>query len=317
MHLGDREVRAGLTAGVTTYAIWGFFPLYFVLLREVGAVEILAHRVLWAAVTMVLVIVVTREWASIMRVFTTRRALVTLSAASLFIGIVWLFYGYGALTGRAVDVALGYFVCPLVTVVLAVLVHRETLRPAQWVAAAMGAVAVVVVTVGHGRFPWISCVIAVAFALYSLAKNRVRGITATTGLAVESAMLLPLCIAVMVWLSLSGTAVFGAGGWGATDLWLVLSGPVTVVPLLLFAYAASRMPLSTLGNLQYLNPAIQLAVAVVFLREEMPAARWMGFALVWAALAILLVDAAAHRRVRSARRAREGPERSGVDRLVE
>lgn len=295
MDRSDR--RDGLVAGLASYVAWGFFPLYFVLLRGVDPAEILAHRVVWAVLALLGVVAVRREWAALRRVLEDRRAVARLALASVFIGAVWFVYGYGALTGRAVDVALGYFICPLVTVLLAVAVQGERLRPAQWASAAVGGSAVVVVTAGHGRFPWISVVVALAFGLYSLVKNRVgRDVTATVGLTVESVLLVPLSVAVAAWLYAAGRATFAVGGLGATDLWLVLSGPITVLPLLLFAAAAGRLALSMLGNLQYLNPVLQLLAGVLVLREDMPAARWAGFALVWVALGILVVDAARERR---------------------
>jgi chloramphenicol-sensitive protein RarD len=291
-----KDRRDGLVAGLASYVIWGFFPLYFILLRGVDPMEILLHRVLWASVVMLGVIAVARDWAALKQVLTDRRARNGLGLASLFIGVVWFFYGYGALTGRAIDVALGYFLCPLVTVVLAVTVQGERLRRAQWISAAIGAAAVVVVTIGYGRFPWISCIIAAAFGLYSLAKNRVgRGVKATVGLTVESILLLPVTAVMMVWAYATHRATFAVEGLGTTELWLMLTGPMTVLPLLLFALAASRLPLSTVGNLQYLNPALQLVAGVLVLQEEMPPARWLGFGLVWLALAVLVVDASMRR----------------------
>lgn len=293
--------RDGLAAGLASYAMWGFFPLYFILLGGVHPLEILAQRVVWAALVMVAVIVVARQTATLRQTFQDRSARTTLVLAAALIGIVWFFYGYGALTQRSLDVALGYFVCPLVTVLLAVVLRRERLRAAQWTSAAIGTLAVVVITTGHGRFPWLSIVIAVAFGLYSYAKNSLPAdLSATVGLTLESVLLVPVSVLLMVWLYGAGRATFAVDGLEATDLWLILSGPLTVLPLLLFARAASRLPLSMIGNLQYLNPALQLVAGVLVLREDMPATRWAGFALVWVALAVLVVDAAVARR-RSAR----------------
>ena len=287
-----RSRRTGLGAGLASYVMWGFFPLYFVLLQTVEAMEILIHRVLWASVVMMGVITFRREWSSLRQVMSNRRSRNSLGLASLLIGVVWFFYGYGALTGRAVDVALGYFICPLVTVVLAVMIEREHVRTVQWFSAAIGASAVVVVTVGHGRFPWISCIIAVAFGLYSLVKSRVgREVNVKVGLTIESAFLLPVAGMAMAWMYATNQATFLAGAPDVTDLWLVLSGPMTVLPLLLFALAAARLPLSTVGSLQYLNPALQFIAGVFILKEEMPLARWLGFGLIWLALAVLVLEA--------------------------
>jgi chloramphenicol-sensitive protein RarD len=286
-----KDRRDGLAAGLFSYVAWGAFPLYLVLLWDVHALEIVAQRVVWAAVAMIVIVAVTRRRTELLRVLGDRDSRNRLALASVLIGVVWFFYGYGALTGRAVDVALGYFVCPLVTVLLAVTVNRERLRPAQWVSAGIGALAVVVVTVGYGTFPWIAGAVAVAFGLYSLVKNRVgRAVSATVGLTVETLLLLPLAAVTILVMTATGHATFAVGGLDRTDLFLVLFGPVTVFPLLLFAVAANRLPLSLLGNLQYLNPALQLVSAVLVLQEEMPLARWIGFALVWVSLVVLVVD---------------------------
>lgn len=288
-----KDRRDGLAAGLLSYVVWGFFPLYLLLVWDVHALEVVAHRVVWAAAVMIVIIAVTRQRTALLRVLADRDSRNRLALASVLIGVVWFFYAYGALTGRAVDVALGYFICPLVTVLLAVTVNRERLRPAQWVSAGIGALAVVVVTVGFGTVPWISGVVAVAFGLYSLVKNRVgRGVSPSVGLTVESMLLVPLAAIVIVAMSLTGTATFAVDGLDTTDLFLVLSGPMTVFPLLLFAAAANRLPLSLLGNLQYLNPALQLVSAVLVLQEDMPLARWAGFALVWVSLGVLVLDGA-------------------------
>ncbi|MCK6210732.1 EamA family transporter RarD [Georgenia sp. EYE_87] len=288
-----KDRRDGLAAALVSYVTWGFFPLYLLLVWDVHALEVVAHRVVWAAALMLVIVAVTRQRTALLRVLADRSSRHLLGLASLLIGVVWFFYAYGALTSRAVDVALGYFVCPLVTVLLAVTVNRERLRPAQWVSAGVGAVAVLVVTLGYGSFPWISVVVAVAFGLYSLVKNRVgRGVSPSVGLTVESMLLVPLAAIVIVAMSMTGTATFAVSGLDATDLFLVLSGPMTMFPLLLFAAAANRLPLSLLGNLQYLNPALQLVSAVLVLQEDMPLARWVGFALVWVSLLVLVVDGA-------------------------
>jgi chloramphenicol-sensitive protein RarD len=288
-----KDRRDGLLAGLVSYVTWGFFPLYLILLWEVHPLEIVAHRVVWAVAVMFVIVALTRQWGALLRALSDRASRNRLGLASALIGVVWFFYAYGALTGRAVDVALGYFICPLVTILLAVVVNRERLRPAQWVSAAIGALAVVVVSVGYGKLPWISVTVALAFGLYSLVKNRVgRGVSATVGMTVESLLLVPFAAVTIVAMSLTGTATFAVDGLDATDLFLVLSGPMTMFPLLTFAAAANRLPLSLLGNLQYLNPALQLVSAVLVLQEDMPLARWIGFALVWVSLVVLVVDGA-------------------------
>lgn len=298
--------RSGLSAGIASYVIWGFFPVYFVLLEGIDPAEVLSHRVFWAAVVLTVVIVATKQWAPLREAIRERRSRKALGLSAVFVGVMWFFYGYGVLTERALDVALGYFMCPVITVVLAVTVKGERPRMAQWVATGIGAVAIGVVTIGVGRFPWISCVIAIAFGLYGLAKNRLdRNVSATVGLAAETYFLLPVVCAVLVWLHTNNRASFAVDGFGATEFWLVLSGPVTLLPLFFFAVAAARLQLSILGNLQYLNPALQVLVGVLILQEEMPLARLVGFGLIWLALSVLMVDAIYNR-------ARKQPPATGV-----
>ncbi|MCG2623685.1 EamA family transporter RarD [Arthrobacter sp. I2-34] len=292
MHKSGNVRRGGLAIGLATYAIWGFFPLYFILLRGVHPLEILIHRVLWASVVMLGGLALAGQWSSLRHAFMDRWTRRRLCLASVLIGAVWFFYGYGALTGRAVDVALGYFICPLITVTLAVLIQGERLRPTQWISVALGTSAVAVVAIGYGTFPWIACVIAISFGFYSLVKNQVGpDVNAAAGMTIESVFLLPAVGLLFVWMNTTQQTTFMVSAPDSTDLWLILSGPMTVVPLLLFAMAASRLPLSLLGNLQYLNPVLQLLAAVLFLHEAMPPARWAGFVLVWLALMCLVLDA--------------------------
>lgn len=308
------NVRGGdLAIGLATYAIWGFFPLYFILLRGIDPMEILIHRVLWASAVMLVGLTLVGQWSSLRTSLVDGRTLRRLFLASVFIGVVWFFYGYGALTGRAVDVALGYFICPLITVTLAVLIQGERLRPAQWISVAFGTSAVVVVAIGYGTFPWIACVIAIAFGFYSLVKNQIGpDVKAVAGMTIESVFLLPAVGMLLVWMNTKQQTTFMVDGPDWTDLWLILSGPMTVLPLLLFAMAASRLPLSLLGNLQYLNPVLQLLAAVIFLQEAMPPARWAGFVLVWVALMCLVLDA--YRVRRAAKNPSKGPSQRSLKR---
>lgn len=297
--LAPQLSTTGLSAGAASYLIWGFFPLYFVLLDGVDPLEVAAHRVIWAAVALVGVVAITRSWSGVRKTFRDAPNRRRLLLAAALIGIVWFVYGYGALTGRAVDVALGYFMCPLVTLALALVVNKERISQLQAISAGVVLAGVLVVTLGYGRFPWIAVVIAVSFGGYSLVKNRVsRSVSATTGLSVETAFLLPVAVLGAAALTLRGEHSFLAHGFAWSDLWLIISGPMTVVPLLLFGLAAQRLPLALLGNVQYLNPALQLFSGVVLLREEMPVARWIGFALVWVALALVVWDATRARRTR-------------------
>lgn len=287
---GPTTSARGVALGLGAYLLWGVLPLYFPLLSPAGPVEIIAHRVVWSLVLCALLLTVTRGWSAVTAAVRSRRTLGTLALAAALVAVNWLVFVHGVLTGHTVDAALGYYINPLVTVALAVVVLGERLRPVQWAAVGAGAAAVLVITAGMGRFPWVAVTLATTFGLYGLIKNRVgRTVPAVAGLAVETAVLSPLALAYLVALGAAGTGTWGQQGTAQT-LALVGSGVVTAVPLLLFSAAARRIPLSVVGLLQYVAPTLQLVIGVVVLGEAMPAARWWGFALVWGALVLLGVD---------------------------
>ncbi|WP_426593067.1 EamA family transporter RarD [Cellulomonas sp. McL0617] len=280
----------GLAAGVGAYVLWGVLPLYFPLLAPATPVEIVAHRVVWSLLFCCLLLSATHGWAAFGRVLRTRRILGLLALAAVLLAINWITFVYGIQADRVVDDALGYFINPLFTVTLAVVVLRERLRPLQLVALAFGALAVVVITVGYGRLPWIALVLAASFGTYGLIKNRVgRTVEAIPGLAVETLVLAPLALGYLLWLGTTGDGTFAAQGPGHA-LVVASAGVVTAVPLLLFGSAARRLPLSMVGLLQYITPMLQFLIGVVVLHEDMPLARWWGFALVWVAIVLLTVD---------------------------
>lgn len=284
--------RRGLAGGIGAYALWGLLPLYFPLMQPAGAVEIIAHRIVWSLAFCALLLGVTRGWRPFLTVLRSGRTLALLTAAALLLAVNWLVFVYGVLTDQVVDAALGYYINPIVVVTLAVLVLHERLRPAQWVALGFGTAAVVVIAVGYGRVPWIALTLAGSFGAYGLIKNRVgRTVTAVPGLAAETLVLTPLALGYLGWLHAAGLGAFGAHG-AAHTLALVGSGVVTAVPLVLFNTAARRLPLSLVGLLQYIAPTLQLVIGVLVLHEAMPAARWWGFGLVWVALVLLAVDGA-------------------------
>lgn len=282
--------RAGLGAGVAAYLLWGAFPLYFRLLDDAGAIEIVAHRALWSLVFCLALLAAVGKLKDLTRLLRDRRAVAQLALASGFVAVNWLAYVYGVNTGRTVDAALGYFINPLVTILLAVVVLGERLRPAQWVATGLGAAAVGVIAVGYGELPWIALTVAGTFGMYGLIKNRAgRTAEALPGLAVETAALAPLAGGYLLWSAATGQSTFLALGAGHAAM-LLAAGPLTAVPLLLFASAARRLPLSLVGMLQYLAPGIQLLIGVAVFGEPMPPERWAGFVLVWAAVALLTAD---------------------------
>ncbi len=282
--------RVGVLMGLAAYGLWGVFPLYFTVLDPAGPVEILLHRVVWTLLVCAVLLTVTRAWAGVRPVVRSGRALAMLSAAAVLIATNWLVYIFGVLSEQVVQTALGYYINPLVTVLLGVVVLRERLRPAQWVAVGTGAAAVAVLCAAYGGVPWIALTLALSFGLYGLLKNRVgRSVGAVHSLSVETAVLAPASLAAMVWIGLDGTATFTDLGLGHALL-LASTGVVTAIPLLLFASSARRVPLSMIGLLQYLTPTLQLVIGVTVLGEPMPLVRWIGFGLVWLALVVLTVD---------------------------
>ncbi|WP_137873333.1 EamA family transporter RarD [Rhodococcus sp. Q] len=294
----DREV--GIASAVGAYALWGMFPIFFGLLAPAGPVEILAQRMLWTMVVMVAVAAVIGR-LSRLRTLTLRTALMVVAAASA-ISINWGVYIYAVTSGRVVEAALGYFVNPLVSVLLGMVVLGERVNRWQGVALGFGGLAVVILTVDYGRPPWIALILAFSFGAYGLVKKTIP-LDPVTSLTAEGIVTAPFAIGYLVWLTAAGTSTFLGHGAGHTLL-LMSAGVVTAVPLLLFGAAAQRVPLVTLGLIQYLNPALQMTWGVAVLHEAMPASRWAGFALIWLALAVFTVDA-----VRRARRTR----RDGAD----
>lgn len=286
----ESQVQRGTLYGAAAYLLWGVFPLYFPLLEPSAPLEILVHRVVWTLVVCVVVLTVLRGWDQVADVVRSPRRLLLLGVASVLIAVNWGVYIYGVNSGQVVETSLGYFVNPIVTVLLGVLVLRERLRRLQWAAVTVGAIAVAVLAVDYGRLPWIALTLAFSFGLYGLLKNRVgRGVGALTSLSVEAALLTPLALAGIVFFEATGRGTFTQEAPGHAAM-LVVTGLVTAVPLLFFASAARRVPLTTIGLLQYLAPVLQFALGVFVLSEPMPASRWFGFALVWVALLMLTLD---------------------------
>jgi chloramphenicol-sensitive protein RarD len=278
--------RRGIALGVAAYLLWGVFPAFFHLLGAAAPTEILAHRVLWTLVLMAVILSVVRGWGALRSLPPRVWAMIT--AAAALIAVNWGLFIYATTVGHVVEVALGYYIGPLVSVLIGVLVLRERLRLLQWVAVGIATAAVLVIAVGDHRVPWLGLGLAVSFATYGLIKKTVP-LPAAASLTAEGVVLAPLAAAYLVFLQLAGTATLTGHGAGHVAL-LVLTGPVTAVPLLLFGAAARRIPLTTLGTLQYLAPTLQFLLGVVVYGEVMPAERWVGFGLVWVALVVFTVD---------------------------
>jgi chloramphenicol-sensitive protein RarD len=287
--------RQGVAAGVAAYLLWGLFPLYWPLLEPAAPVEILAHRIAWSFVFIALLLAATAGFAWLRRL--TRRQVGLLSLAAVLVTVNWGTYIHGVNSEHVVETSLGYFINPLVTVALGVLVLREHLTRGQRIAVAIGAVAVAVLTIDSGHPPWIALTLACSFGLYGLVKKRAN-VGGTQSLFLETAVILVPAVAYLLWLGADGTGTFTSEGTGHAAL-LAAGGIATAVPLMLFGAAAIRIPLTTLGVLQYLAPILQFGIGVLAYGEPMPLSRLAGFGLVWLALMVFTADA-----VRTSRRAR-------------
>lgn len=295
------RLTRGFFFAVGAYGLWGLLPVFFLLLAPAGAVEIVAWRILFSLVFCAALITVTGGWGRLIAILKHRRTVITVGLAGGLIVINWLTYVYATLSGHVVEAALGYFTNPIVTVLLGVFLLRERLRPLQWASIGISAVAVLVLAVNYGAFPWIALILAFSFGLYGLIKKKVGGrVDAISGLTIETLWLAPVAIAMLIGVAASSGLAMGAVSTLHTTAMLA-TGVVTAVPLLLFAAAARRLPLTYLGLTQYLAPLLQFLIGVFVLHEAMPPARWAGFGLVWLALAVLTVDLFATGR--SARRA--------------
>ncbi len=278
--------RHGIGYGLGAYGLWGLVPLYWPLLADAGPLEILAHRIVWSLVLAGLLLLVLRKrgwWRTIAR----PRTLGLLTLAAALIAVNWGVYIAAVNSGHVVEAALGYYINPILSVLLGVLVLHERLAIGQWIAVGLAGLAVIVLAADYGRPPWIALVLAASFATYGLLKKHVNSGALET-LTVESAVLTPVAVGYLVWLLTTGALVFGHHG-GGQALLLASSGLVTLIPLLLFAAAATRLPLSTVGLLQYLTPTAQFLLGVFYFDEAMSPVRWIGFGLVWAALMVLTV----------------------------
>ncbi len=296
----DQTTAGGLYA-FGAYFLWGFLPLYFVLLAPAGPWEVVAWRILFSLAFCAILLAVTRSWRRLGAILRQPRLLAWTALAGALIYVNWQVFLVATLTGHVIESSLGYFINPIVTVLLGVLVLRERLRSAQWIALAIAGAAVVVIVVGYGAFPWIALSLAFSFGLYGLVKKQIGGpVDAISGLTLESLWLTPVAIGQLIAVAATTGITFGAAGpWHA--LLLSLAGVVTATPLLLFAAGARRAPLTVIGILQFVAPVMQFVIGAWILGEEMTPGRWAGFALVWAALAVLTIDSFA-----AARRQRRG-----------
>ena len=290
----SRVSGSGLAFATAAYVLWGFLPILFVSITGATAPEIVAWRIVLSLVFCAILVTVTRGWSRLIAILRNRSAMITLTAASVFILINWLVFIYATLADHVVEASLGYFTNPIVTVLLGVFFLKERLRPMQWIAIGISGIAVLVLAIGYGTFPWISLALAFSFGLYGLVKKRVgAAVDAIGGLTVETAVLTPAAIVALVVIAQTTGLALGSQGVGQAVLILSL-GVATATPLLLFAAAARRLPLVYLGLVQYLAPILMLLVGVFVLHEQMPLERWIGFGIVWVALILLTVDMVRH-----------------------
>ncbi len=259
-------------------------------------IEVVANRVVWSLVFLIIVIVTTRSWVKVLQAARSRRNVGLLALAAAFLSVNWGVYVWAVISDQIVEASLGYFINPLVSVALGVLVLRERLRIAQWVAVGIALLAVGVLTFSYGRPPWISITLAVSFAVYGLIKKQV-GIGSVESLTIETAVLAPFALVVMAVIAAQGSSGLTSGDPVITIL-LILLGAVTALPLLAFGGAATRIPLSTLGLLQYITPVLQFIIGVAVYHEAMSSSRWIGFVLVWISLAVISIDGLRHSRTR-------------------
>jgi len=288
-----RERRTGLAYGLAAYGAWGVFPIYLKAVRTVPILEVLCHRVVWALAILLVLTGVRGELRAVADALRHRRALLVLSGSTVFIALNWLVYIYSVTHDRILESSLGYYINPLISVLLGVVLLRERLEPLMKAAALLAAAGVVWLAIGLGQLPWISLVLAFSFGLYGLLR-KIAPVGALIGLTIETLLLAPLAAGYLVWAEARGRATFLSGRWGI-DVLLLLAGPVTAIPLLCFAAAARRLPLSTIGFMQYISPTLQFLLAVTVYGEPFDRARAGAFACIWVAVALFAFDSVRRR----------------------
>ena len=289
------RATTGLLFGVSAYLIWGSFPLIITASAFANPLETVVWRVVFGFLFAALLVSITKAWRPIVELAKSPKKLGWIAVAALFIFINWETYVIAVVTGNTIESSLGYFINPLITILFAVLILKEKLRRMQWVALGIGFIAVVVLTLDYGRPPWFAFILAFSFAIYSLAKNKVGNkIPALQSFTLESAIVMPVALIQLAVVASMGPIMLFTGVFETSVL--IGFGILTAIPLILFGAAASRIPLASIGFIQYLTPTLQFLTAYFILQEPMPAARWIGFGLVWVSLAVLTFDALKARR---------------------
>ena len=308
------HMRTGLFYAIITYLMWGMLPLYFNLMADASPVEIVASRVVFSLIFCAALLPILKLTGGFVEVLRNRRATLVLFAASLLIGVNWFIYVLATTTGRTIDASLGYFINPLVSVSLGVIFLKERLRVAQWVAVGLSAVAVLIMSVVYGQVPFIGLGLAFSFGIYGLLKSRVGGTVApVVSLSLETLLLIPVALLALVWVQGTGqSTMFTTPG---RFLLLASTGVVTAVPLIAFAAAAKRLPLTVIGMVQYLGPSIQFFLAVFVLKDHIGAEKWLGLSIIWVALVIFTADAV--RASRTSRLSRTADPETGMVPIVQ
>ncbi|MFF2923127.1 EamA family transporter RarD [Streptomyces celluloflavus] len=291
------DQRTGLAYGFAAYTMWGLLPLYWHLLAAASPSEILAHRMAWSLPVAVVILAVLRRWSWIGPLLRQPRRLALILVCAVVISANWFLYIWAVNSGHVLEASLGYFINPLVSIAFGVLVLRERLRPMQWTAVGVGTLAVIVMTLAYGKVPWISLGLALSFATYGLVKKGIK-LDGIEGFSAETALQVLPALGFLIFLGTRGESAFASGGMGQALL-LAGCGIATALPLICFGASAVRLPLTTIGMMQYLAPTFQFILGLTVFHEAMPAERWAGFALVWLALVVLTWDA-----LRTARRGR-------------
>jgi len=281
-------MRLGMLYAAASFVIWGLFPIYFKALQEIAPAQILVHRMVWSLVFILAVLAWRKQWSWIGKVLRRPKVLAGFAASALFLSSNWFIYIWAVNNGRVIDSSLGYFINPLVSVLMGFLFLRERLRPIQWAAVALAACGVAWLTWQAGQVPWIGLMLAATFGTYGLLR-KTAALGALEGLSLETLLLFPFALGYLIVLSLNGQNTFLAAST-STQWLLVAAGPITAIPLLLFAAGARRIPLSMLGLLQYIGPTLQLLLGVWLYHEPFGGARLAGFALVWSALAVYSLE---------------------------
>lgn len=291
-----RESALGGVYAFIAYFLWGFLPLYFLSLSPTDPWEVVAWRIVLSLVFCAILLTVTRTWRKLWAILHNRRLVFWTIVAGLLIYVNWQVFLIGTLTGHVIEGSLGYFINPIVTVLLGVLVLHERLRTAQWVAIGIAVLAVVVIVVGYGSFPWIALTLAASFGTYGLVKKQIGpSVDAISGLTLESLWLLPVAVVQLIVVAATTGLTMGQVSAGHTAL-LLMAGIVTATPLLFFAAGARRAPLTVIGLLQFVAPILQFITGAWIMAEPMPLERWIGFGLVWVSLIVLMADSVLHSR---------------------